>query len=270
MAAFQVNARVQLQSVYFIGKSTVTTEYSGFIIERLKNSFHNGDYQIIELNAYCEGTSNSEGKSIASLRLKHVLKKLEADSANVSLNDYGTERIAINFEPVHWNRVDIYYTVVEGWKTNSSPIAQKEVLTPEQKDSLSALIHTPEKEDEVFVEIPKRELIPVDTPVAIPLFFYENKGVMKRESLPVLDQLYRTLMTYPELKAHFRGHVCCGHNQRISSKRARYVYRYLKKRGVPKDRISYEGYSNTIPLVTPERTSEDRAKNRRVDVVYTR
>ncbi len=270
MISFQANARVELQSVYFIGKSTELTEYSGFILDRLKSSFTKGDYQIIEINAFCEGSSTSECKTIASRRLTTVLNKLDADSADVTMNSFGSERIAINFTPVHWNRVDIYYSVNEAWKNQEFDTVEKVEPTAEEKDSLGTLIHTPKEETDFFVEIPEYELIPENTPIPIPLFFEGNKGIMKKESLPVLDQLYRTMISYPELKAHFRGHVCCGRNKRISSKRARYVYKYLLKRGVPKDRISYKGYSNSIPLVWPERTEEDRAKNRRVDVIYSK
>ncbi|XOV68483.1 MAG: OmpA family protein [Fluviicola sp.] len=270
MCAFHASARVELQSVYFIGKSTELTEYSSFILERLNSSFKNGDYQIIEVNAFCEGTSSDACKKIASRRLMRVLDRLNADSVDVSMNSYGTERIPINFTPVNWNRVDIYYSVVEAWKDKVKPKAVQSIDTTVNTDSLSALIHTPEKKADLFVEIPDYDLIPFNTPINIPLYFEGNKGIMKKESQPVLDQLYRTLISYPELKAHFRGHVCCGNNKRLSSKRARYVYKYWRKRGVSKERISYKGYSNTIPLATPERTEADRAKNRRVDVIYSK
>ncbi|MCR9172616.1 MAG: OmpA family protein [bacterium] len=270
MIAFRANARVELQSVYFIGKSTELTEYSEFILKRLKSSFDKGDYQIIEINAFCEGSSAAACKTISTQRMTQVLQVLAADSANVSMNSYGTQRIAINFTPVHWNRVDIYYTVVEAWKVKEKPAEEIVELTPDEQDSVIALIHTPEQKTDLFVEIPAYDIIPENKPIPIPIYFRGNKGVIKSESIPVLDQLYRTLVSYPDLKAHFRGHVCCGHNQRISTKRARYVYKYLRKRGISKDRISYKGYSNTEPLVTPERTEADRVKNRRVDVVYTK
>lgn len=270
MATYHANAKVQLQSVYFIGKSADLTEYSGFILDRLKSSFDKGTYQIIEINAFCEGSSALECKAISSHRLTTVFQKLEADSSDVTMNSYGTERIPINFTPVHWNRVDIYYTVIDAWRDRERPLAKNHSDTSANSDSLTALIHTPKVEKDLFVEIPAYELIQENTPIPIPLYFEGNKGIMKKESLPVLDQLYRTLIAYPDLKAHFRGHVCCGKNQRISSKRARYVYKYLRDRGVPKERISYKGYSNTEPLVTPERTEADRAKNRRVDVIYTK
>jgi len=271
MCAFQTFARVELQSVYFIGNSTELTEYSGFLLDRLKSSFAKGDYQIIEINAFCEGSNAATCKTIATRRLNTVLLKLGADSTNVTMNSYGAQHIELNFTPVHWNRVDIYYNVNETWRERESPLKDKVAEKPTEKDSSAVLIHTPDENSaSSFVEIPERDLIEVDTPIPVPLYFHANKGVMKKESQPVLDQLYRTLMSYPELHAHFRGHVCCGHNKRISSKRARYVYKYLRKRGVPKERISYKGYSNTIPLVTPERTEADREKNRRVDVIYTK
>jgi len=260
------NARVELQSVYFIGSSAELTEYSSFILDRLKSSFKRGDYQIIEVNAFCEsGSDYKSNKRIAAKRLNAVFERLSADSANVTLHNYGSQRIELNFSPVHWNRVDIYYSVVETWKEHRKDTAE----IPKQRDTIQELDLTPSGENR-FVEISPYYRIPDGVPVTLPLYFKGNKGIMKEESLPALDQLYRTLASYPNITAHFRGHVCCGDKMRLSRKRAKMVYKYLKKRGIAKERISYEGYSNTEPLVWPERTASDRAKNRRVDVIYTK
>ena len=271
MTAFQVQARVELQSVYFIGTSIELTEYSSFILQRLKSSFDNGDYQIIEINGYSsKGYSPDENVSIAEKRITTVFQELGAESANVTINAYGNQRIPLNFEPVHWNRVDLYYTVRQRWKEQQ---IKTDSVIEMATDTLFTLIHTPSLDGNLvasFMEIPELEKIPSDKAVPLPLFFEGNKVVMKRTSLSVLDQLYRTLIAYPELSLHIRGHVCCSKNKRISSKRARYVYAYLRKRGVTKDRLSYKGYSNSIPVVYPERTEADRSQNRRVDVIYSK
>lgn len=86
----------------------------------------------------------------------------------------------------------------------------------------------------------------------------------------VLEHLYELATQDTSLYIHVRGHVCCGPAYRLSKKRAKKVYKYLKKLGVPKDRLSYKGYSDTAPLVFPEKTAEDEAKNRRVDFILYR
>lgn len=81
----------------------------------------------------------------------------------------------------------------------------------------------------------------------------------------ILQAFVEYLRKNPSLSVHIRGHVCCRAGKRISRRRARNVYRYLKRSGISKDRLSYKGYSNTVPLIDPERTDEDERRNRRVD-----
>lgn len=56
---------------------------------------------------------------------------------------------------------------------------------------------------------------------------------------------------------------------KLSKQRAKIVYKELVKRGVTKKRLKYQGYSNNLPLVTPEKTEIDRRKNRRVDIIFS-
>lgn len=262
------NARVELQSVYFIGSSAELTEYSSFILDRLKSSFDRGDYQIIEVNGYSEsGPNPAANKKIAKERLQTIFLRLKADTTNVTINNYGNQRIELNFKPVNWNRIDIYYNVVEAWKDqlkDSSDVFNRKRWDTIPERSISA------PDSNRFIEISPYYRIPDGVPVTLPLYFKGNKGIMKEESLPALDQLYRTMASYPNLTLHIRGHVCCGNKMGLSRKRAKAVYKYLRKKGIAKNRISYKGYSNSQPLVTPEKTESDRAKNRRVDVVFTK
>lgn len=72
-----------------------------------------------------------------------------------------------------------------------------------------------------------------------------------------------------EIQVHVRGHVCCGADKRLSRKRAKYAFKYLKKAGIHRDRLSFKGYSNEIPLRFPEKEEEDAAMNRRVDFILS-
>ncbi len=83
--------------------------------------------------------------------------------------------------------------------------------------------------------------------------------------LYILDYLSEEMKNHPDWTLKIRGHVCCGPSQRISEKRAKYVYRYLIQSGIQPSRMCYKGYSNTIPISLEEKTEEDKQRNRRVD-----
>lgn len=86
----------------------------------------------------------------------------------------------------------------------------------------------------------------------------------------ILDNFVEYFLEHPEITIHIRGHVCCRPGQRISRRRARNVYRFLKANGIDKSRMTYAGYSDTMPLASPERTEEDERVNRRVDFILTK
>ena len=82
-------------------------------------------------------------------------------------------------------------------------------------------------------------------------------------------RLYDFLAENNEVYAFIRGHVCCAQDPELSTARAYVVYSTLLRKGIPVERISYQGFSNTIPAVYPEITDEDRQRNRRVDVLLS-
>lgn len=83
----------------------------------------------------------------------------------------------------------------------------------------------------------------------------------------VMEDLVNFLHKYDDFHIHIRGHVCCGPAESVSKKRAKSVYRFLLASGIPKERMSFKGYSDQIPAVWPEKTEEDAEANRRVDFV---
>lgn len=85
----------------------------------------------------------------------------------------------------------------------------------------------------------------------------------------VLDYLIELMQKNENYHLHIRGHVCCGPNERLSTKRAKKVFNYLKRAGLPITRMSFKGYSNTKPINILEETEEDEQQNRRVDFIIT-
>lgn len=114
--------------------------------------------------------------------------------------------------------------------------------------------------------------LPTDTSY---LYEFDMKYVGSNSSIDpnyryVLEHLVELLIKDTTLSVHVRGHVCCGPSYRLSKKRACRAYRFLKKSGIDKQRLSYKGYSDAAPLAFPEETEEDEIRNRRVDFIISR
>src|SRR5690606_9023793 len=106
-------------------------------------------------------------------------------------------------------------------------------------------------------------------------------------SLPLLDKLYREMITSPSLKIKIEGHICCtrittdkngnvkkkeaidldvsqyvmeGDKRKdhtyfryaLSTSRAKYIYHYLTDRGIDKSRVEYDGLGNSRPLIAED------------------
>ncbi len=84
-----------------------------------------------------------------------------------------------------------------------------------------------------------------------------------------LEAFIEFLKKNEHVNAHVRGHVCCGPGKRLSRRRARKMYKFILAHGIAKERLSYRGYSNNAPAVSPEKEDEDEARNRRVDFELT-
>ena len=86
----------------------------------------------------------------------------------------------------------------------------------------------------------------------------------------VIGYLVELMEKNPEWTLLVRGHVCCGPAMKVSKKRACKAYKLLIEYGIDKERLRYEGFSDSKPLAFPEKTEDDAAKNRRVDLVITK
>ncbi|MCH5303126.1 MAG: OmpA family protein [Prevotella sp.] len=93
------------------------------------------------------------------------------------------------------------------------------------------------------------------------------KSTLQRSSYPYLDQLAETIIktnSSVEVKGHTDNVGSDEVNMKLSKERAMTVMKYLIRKGVSKDKISYSFYGASQPLTTND-TEEGRTMNRRVE-----
>ncbi len=98
---------------------------------------------------------------------------------------------------------------------------------------------------------------------------FELQEISKLE----LDKLVVLLMDHPEMHIEIGGHTdnkgSVTYNQKLSENRAKSVYNYLVKEGVPVRRLAYKGYNFSVPIESND-TETGRAKNRRTEFKITK
>jgi outer membrane protein OmpA-like peptidoglycan-associated protein len=99
--------------------------------------------------------------------------------------------------------------------------------------------------------------------------FDSGRATIKRNSLPILDELASILKLHPEIKrlridGHTDNQGPAVMNLELSQKRAEAVVDYLISKGVEPERLSAKGFGLERPIAT-NATPLGRAKNRRVE-----
>ncbi|NVK63713.1 MAG: OmpA family protein [Flavobacteriales bacterium] len=235
-------AGIQVQSFYFKKNSVELLSNSEIRLQEFMSTLGDTSIHIVELSCYAEGNTPDSNKRISDARIVRMIDMMGLKDKSITINSWGSERLNVRFTPLNWDRIDIYCQV----------------------DDLSDAFD--------YEKIPRPTITETETskfePVVLNILFEGGTSVIIEETLPDLHKLYATLKRNPKLTAHIRGHVCCENNKRLSRIRAKEIYKFLIEKGISKDRLSYKGYGNRIPLVYPERTAKDRSLNRRVDVVF--
>ena len=85
-----------------------------------------------------------------------------------------------------------------------------------------------------------------------------------------IERLYEFLKDKPALRIKIVGHTdsrgSSQYNKDLSERRALALKNKLIEKGISADRLEHEGMGDTRP-VAPNDTEENRAKNRRVEIV---
>ena len=88
------------------------------------------------------------------------------------------------------------------------------------------------------------------------------------ESYKILDSATAMLKSKPDMKIEIQGYTDskgkAASNVRLSNARAKAVYTYLVKKGIPAKRMTYKGYGPNSPIAD-NKTDAGRAQNRRIE-----
>lgn len=108
------------------------------------------------------------------------------------------------------------------------------------------------------------------------ILFERGSSKLTYKSKTELDKISRVLMKYKNLEFEIQGHVCCTppyqkeaidkdtKKRQLSINRAQSVFKYLVFKKIPKTRMSFKGYGNTVPL------GKGTEYDRRVEFVITK
>lgn len=108
------------------------------------------------------------------------------------------------------------------------------------------------------------------------LLFERGSSVLTIEAKTQLDKISKLLLKYKTLEFEIQGHVCCTppyqkeaidrhtRKRHLSQNRAESVYKYLVFKKIPKSRMTFKGYGNTVPL------GKGSEYDRRVELVVTK
>lgn len=266
---FVASAQTKIKSFYFENEKSIPTPYSQNQLGLFKQSFNRGEITILEIYSYTDSVGSvSYNDSLAKRRLDYVSNFLGVVSnSNVKLKPYGLDRKYDVKNYKSWRRVDIYYAI--GGK---SPVLKQDTITEVIEEKEQEIIEEIEEIVEEKMDTANQDLIDASFRASLPYImnieFIEGTAKIEPASFSEIKKMYDYLSTHKAVNILIRGHVCCGNNMRISKNRAKSVYKELLKMGLDKNRLDYVGMSNKEPLVFPEKTNEDRQRNRRVDVQF--
>jgi outer membrane protein OmpA-like peptidoglycan-associated protein len=241
-------------NLFFSSNSSVLNKKAK---EEIKNVFETakpGEFYIEKIIGYCDSTgSESANKVLALKRINAVEEFIELFNFEVGLKIPSGENYPSDAKDLkkysYWRRVEIHYTIVP-----PTVVIDEEIPSTINKfyqmniDSL---------------EVENSE------PIVLNINFMPGMDVLLENSYPEIENLYQFLRGNENVFAFIRGHVCCADDYPLSSARAYVVYTALVNRGISPSRLKFQGFSNTIPAVSPEIIEEHRIKNRRVDVIFS-
>lgn len=102
------------------------------------------------------------------------------------------------------------------------------------------------------------------------ILFDFDKATLQQASDKQLQDVLTLLHTNRDLRLEIQGHTdndgSADYNQQLSQRRAESVKQYLMLFGIEPSRLQAKGYGESMPVV-PNNSEENKAKNRRVELV---
>lgn len=268
-----VLGQLQTVNIYFdkLSSNIKTEEVSK--LEAFKKLLIADSTSIKSISVYSDTLGTIElNKRLANERYSNVLKALDIKprDVNFEVNIYGEEFpfVASEYVIELFRRVTIEHYVKEPIIEEVVEEVIEEVIEEVVEEVIEEVVEeTPSKLltqlEEFALDPNKKEVL-----LQLSILFVGDKDIIMKSSEGELSELYNFLNENKTITAHIRGHVCCKPNAKLSKERAARVYDYLVQNSINKNRLTYKGYSNNAPFITPELTDADRQSNRRVDVIF--
>ena len=109
-----------------------------------------------------------------------------------------------------------------------------------------------------------------------PIYFDFDLSKIREDSQIVLDELAVKLLKYKRIKMKIQSHTDSRgpeeYNIPLSQRRAKSTFDYLVSKGISAERITYQGYGNSKPVVNcpvGKCSEEDHQLNRRSEFEIT-
>ncbi|MFN7064587.1 MAG: OmpA family protein [Aquificaceae bacterium] len=241
-----------------------------------------GEYQLDEIGLIGKETDLTKGLSINLNLINSKLSQAREDKA-------------LSCAPVELARAEVYYDALlyELSKVEPNPThladfyekSNKEVNTALEKieiakkgnlecytgkpfvPELARVTEVPKLKETVVeeVQVPREPLM-----VAAKVNFDFNKHSIKREYIPLLKEVVKTLKENPNIKVRIEGFTdnigSKAYNDKLALRRAQAVRDYLVKAGIPADRIEVAGFGKER-YIANNTTSIGRLINRRAEFI---
>jgi outer membrane protein OmpA-like peptidoglycan-associated protein len=114
-----------------------------------------------------------------------------------------------------------------------------------------------------------------ETAILRDLFFVGDEAILLNASEPELPKILKFMQINPNLKVEIAGHINGPGldmdkepewRRSLSERRAKLVYDYLLKNGIPAERMTYKGYENKQMLFPKPKNEKEAEQNRRVEI----
>jgi len=267
LPAYSISQTTHTLTLYYRINETI----SGAHIARLDSfvkSYHGQELKVKVTGSADFLSSDKYNFELSEKRARHVCDHLRKSPVITVLSCRGigeknsTPSGSASGEPLQ-RKVDV---IIEWPQVKKDSAARKNIAR------VPPSIHKPQAKIE---ELKKGESAELQG-----LSFIPGRHFVLKSSMPVLENLLKTLQDHPDLTIEIQGHVCCTENgndgydfdsedRKLSLNRARYVYEYLVQNGIDENRLSYKGFGHTRPKNKYERTPEEEQENRRVEIMVT-
>jgi outer membrane protein OmpA-like peptidoglycan-associated protein len=252
----------------------------------------NKNIEITRVFGYCDSVDDSKyNKDLAMRRVNSVMSFFKSNAVRINekveLKSFGKD-FKYSKNQSDNRKVEVFYNLV---KDNQAKIETTKTLpkTPFSNESDKQLVKqvTTENKENDILEIEDLEVLVEKEKATLASkfdkakvgdlvrisninFFFNSEKVME-QSFPLLDELFDIMLNNPTLTIEIHGHICCNPNPndtKLSFRRALVILKYLTKRGIEVNRLAFKGYGSNDPIYkVPERNEQERAANRRVEIL---